>query len=694
MNVTTKKIGGRPRIGVDVGGTFTDVILVDGSVGRTVALKLPTTPQDPSIAVVEGIHAVLAQSGVKEADVEFIGHGTTIATNLLVEGKGARVALLTTRGFRDVLEIRRSSRHDRADLYDMFFENPPPLVRRGLRREVDERLLYTGEVARPLDEAQVAAECDWLKAQGVEAVAICLLHAHQNDEHEQRVAEIVRERMGEDVFVTASSKVNPEIFEYERTSTTAVNALLGPRCAEYLSTLEGRVAAEGFVSGVHLMQSNGGLTRPGEAAQRPVTLLMSGPAGGVTAAAKMCRRIGVANAITGDVGGTTFDVSLIRNYEPEVRTVSEIGTYTVRAPTTDIISIGAGGGSIAHVDAAGGIAVGPRSAGANPGPACYGRGGTLPTVTDCNLVLGYVSAHRPMGATILDMDKAVQAIEEHLAKPLGLSVPEAARTVRAIANASMVQAMRLVTIERGYDPREFAYVAFGGAGPVHAIDVAEQLEVHTVIIPPYPGLFSAFGMLVADTVHDFQQPLMRNAEDIGNAELEKVFRVLEGEALARMRASDIAPERVKLIRRVDCRYLSQAESITIDLPEKIQGPMNAAIRDTFIQEHQRAWNFSPKRPVLVTNLRVRAVVPTMSDNGSTAGLDSSKPEPRGRRRVMIGDSFQDLPCYEREDLAPSHSFVGPLVIEEPSSSLVLKAGQRARVDEDGNLIVSLGSDQQ
>lgn len=675
------------RIGVDVGGTFTDVILINTASGEVSAIKVPTTPQDPSVGVVNGIRAAMKEGGIAGPEVGFIGHGTTIATNLLVEGKGAKVGLLTTRGFRDILEIRRGARHDRADLYDMFFEEPQPLVRRRLRREVDERILYDGQVQQVLDEEQLAAEIDSIRAQGAEAVAISFLHSYINPAHEDRAAEIVRERMP-GTFVTTSSAVNPEIYEYERTSTTVINALLGPKCAAYLSSVEKRVAEENISSGVHLMQSNGGLARPRDAAQLPVTLLESGPAGGVTAVVKLCQRMNLANGIMGDVGGTTFDVSVVRNFQAELRKHTEIDSYAVRAPTIDIVSIGAGGGSIAAVDAAGGVQVGPRSAGAVPGPVCYGKGGTQVTVTDCNLVLGYLDASRPLGGFKLDVDASRKAIEETLAKPLSMTMLEAARTVRAIANAHMAQAIRLVTIERGYDPRDFAYIPVGGGGPVHAVEVAELLEVETVVVPPHPGLFSALGMLVADMVHDFQSPMMRNVADIDAAQMSAAFSKLDAQAYARMASSGIPESKVVLQRRVDCRHLGQAESITIELPEGT-GDLRGAIRDKFMQEHQRQWNFSLKRPVMMTNLRVRAICAIgeyVTGHNEVAG---GVPRPTGMRDVMIGPAFESIPCFERYSLPAGHELAGPAVIEEPSTSMVLKAGHTARIDKDGNLIVSL-----
>jgi len=682
---------GTSRLGVDVGGTFTDVILVDQADRRVWAVKVPTTPDDPAAGVLDGIRAVLRESGRTSADIGFVGHGTTIATNLLVEGKGARTGLITTQGFRDVLEIRRASRHDRADLYDMHFDAPAPLVPRMWRREVGARHRHDGSEIAAFDPAELERELDRLREDGVEAVALCFLHSYRNPEHERQAAELAR-RLLPGAFVTASIDVNPEIFEYERTSTTVVNASLGPRCASYLRALEDRIAESGVAAGVCLMQSNGGLTRPREAAERPVTLLESGPAGGVTAAAHLCRRKNLPNAIIGDVGGTTFDVSLICGFEPEVRQSSEIGSYVVRAPTIDIVSIGAGGGSIARVDDAGGIRIGPDSAGASPGPACYGRGGALPTVTDCNLVLGYLSPDLPLGGYALDAEAARRAIAEHLAGPLGIPVEQAARGVRSIANAQMAQAIRLITIERGHDPREFAYIAFGGGGPVHAVEVAELLELPTVIVPPHPGLFSAFGMLVADMVHDFQAPVLRNLEDMDEAEFAAGFAELESRAAERMRQSGVAGEAVRLHRRVDCRYLGQAESIAIALPQDAGGDGGTArlLQERFEQAHRRAWNFTLDRPVIATNLRLRAVAGIGRYETGARHADGPL-RASGERRILFADRYETVPCYQRADMAPGAAVHGPAVIEERSTSLALGAGHTAGVDEDANLIVSLGA---
>ncbi len=681
------------KVGIDVGGTFTDVVLIDEASGRLWATKVPTTPADPSIGASDGVRRILELSGLAGPDIDFIGHGTTIATNMLIEGKGARVALLTTKGFRDILEIRRGSRHDRADLYDLFFANPPAIVPRRLRRELHERVLYDGTVERALSVDEVRREMDLLREQGVEAVAICLLNSQVNPAHEKLAADAIRQGPDQ-IFVTASCEVNPEMQEYERTCTTVINGMLGPRCGNYIRTFERKSREAGLTADIFFMQSNGGLARPDAVANRPVALLESGPAGGVTAAARLCERLKIPNAITGDMGGTSFDVSMIRDYRPEVRTSCELNSYTIRVPNIDIVSIGAGGGSIAWIDRGGGVRIGPTSAGADPGPACYGRGGQEPTVTDCNLVLGYLDAeHFLDGEFKLDVDAAWRAVETRLAKPLGISIEQAAHTVRSVANALMAQAMRLVTVECGYDPRDFAYVPFGGAGPVHAVDLAREIEIPSVIVPPLPGLFSAFGMIVADLVHDLQAPVVRNIDDLDASSLEASFRKLEDEARAMLRSSGLAETEMEIRRFADCSYLSQAETLQIQVPSQTvdNGGLRQLAAD-FTNEHQRHWNFTqPDRPIQLVNIRIRAVgrIGSRAPDDGASGRDGV-PQACGESRIMLGGQFRKVPRYRRSELAQGQVITGPAVIEEASSSIVIDAVDRARRGPEGTLIVDVG----
>jgi N-methylhydantoinase A len=681
------------RVGIDVGGTFTDVVLLDSPSGQVWSAKVPTTPKDPTLGALNGLRTILQRSGSKADAIDFIGHGTTIATNMVIEGKGALTALITTSGFRDILELRRGWRHDRADLYDLFFEAPRQLVSRRHRLEITERVAYDGSVEQAIDPGEIGERVAELKATGVEAIAVCLINSPVNSGNEREVLKIIREQV-KDVFVSGSIEVNPEIMEYERTCTTVMNALLGPNCGRYAQRFTENARNIGLASDVYFMQSNGGLASPEVVSELPVTLLASGPAGGVTAAARLCERLGIANAITGDMGGTSFDVSLIRNGQPELRNSMMINTYTVRTPNIDIISIGAGGGSIAWIDEGGGVRIGPESAGAEPGPVCYKRGGTRPTVTDCNLILGYVDPESFLGGDFaLDIAAARAAISEHLAVPLGVSIEEAATTVRQVANALMAQAMRLATVERGYDPRDFIFIPYGGAGPVHAVDLARALEIPTVVLPPMPGLFSAFGMLVADAVQDLQASVVSTADDTDPAHVEALFAGLEKEARQRLRAANVRDEDIRIERRSDCQYLGQGETIQIGFPE---GPITRQSIDhlavTFVTEHRRRWNFDvANRPVRIVNLRLR-IIGKIGDFsvGETRLRNGEALKPVGRARIFDGGKWIEMPRYRREDLRRGDELDGPLVVEEISTRISLRAGEHLSVGDQSTIFVNVG----
>ena len=681
------------RVGIDVGGTFTDVVMFERDSGMVWTTKVPTTPEDPTIGAVNGLRQIMRLGAASPGEIEFIGHGTTIATNMVIEGKGAKTGLISTKGFRDILELRRGWRHDRADLYDLFFEAPRELVPRYLRREVPERILYDGSVELVLDEAELDRCLDALEQDGVEAIAVSFINSPVNQEHERRALERARERMP-NVFVTGSIEVNPEIMEYERTCTTAVNAILGPRCGQYASSFTRKVRELGIQADILFMQSNGGLMPPEVVSERPVTLLESGPAGGVTAVARLCEQMGLDNAITGDMGGTSFDVSLVRNARPEMRNSTMLNSYTIRSPNIDIISIGAGGGSIAWIDEGGGVRIGPQSAGADPGPACYGRGGTRPTVTDCNLVLGHVDPGSFIGGDFaLDIAAAERVIREHLSEPLGVTVEEAALTVRQVANALMAQAMRLVTVERGYDPREFVYVPYGGAGPVHAVELARELEIPTVVLPPMPGVFSAFGMLVSDMMQDFQASIVQNVEDIDPAALERQIGELEEQAVASLKEAGLPEDRIRIERRADCSYLGQGDTMLVEISA---GPVTRETVDgigrSFVAEHRRHWNFDLKgRPVRIVNIRVRAigVIGGFSTPG-TPKRNGAALEPVGQARIRFAQGWLEMPRYRRDDLRSGDRLDGPLVVEELSSRIAIGAGDALEVRDDATIVVGVG----
>ncbi len=688
------------RIGIDVGGTFTDIVLVDDTTGQIWSAKVPTTPSDRVVGAMHGFQRILELSGKTSTEIGFIGHGTTMATNMIIEGKGAKTALITTAGFRDILELRRVSRHDRADLYDLQFENPKPLVERRWRLEVAERLRPDGSIETPLDLVSLARLAEQIKHSDIEAVALCFLHAYVNATHEQQAVELL-ERLLPGHFITASHQVNPEMQEYERTSSTVMNALLGPVCGRYIHHFNGQLQAAGFRGELLFMQSNGGLASPEIVAAKPIVLLESGPAGGVSAAVRASEQARLPGVLLGDMGGTTFDVSLIRDSRPELRTSSLLHTHTVRAPTIDIDSIGAGGGSIAWIDSGGGVHIGPQSAGADPGPACYGRGGKRPTVTDCNVLLGYVDPNSFLGGEFkLDAQAALEAVQEHLAKPLGVSALEAAYTVRVVANSLMAQAMRLMTVERGFDPRELSYMCYGGAGPVHAIDLAEDLEIKEVIVPPLPGLFSAFGMIVADRQFDGQTAVETELESFAPEAIAALCAALRQQALQTFGAQQAGLD-VQTAFRADCRYTGQPASISVDIPAALLdhaglSGLLATLRSGFELNHKRLWNFTkPNQPIVLVNLRVQAsvrtgwrgVVKLQEESGAAAATPARAS--RSTRNVYLEGRMQALPTYQRAQLAPLAVIAGPAIIEEQSSCLIFKAGQTARIDAVGNLRISL-----
>jgi N-methylhydantoinase A len=682
------------RIGIDVGGTFTDIVLVDDSSGRIWSTKVATTPADRVVGAMNGFRKILELSGCASSNVGFIGHGTTMATNMIVEGKGAKTALITTAGFRDILELRRISRHDRADLYDLQFENPKPLVERRWRLEVPERMLHDGTVETALDLGALRQLAATLKDSEIEAVAICFLHSYVNPAHEQLALDELK-RLLPNCFITASHEVNPEMQEYERTSSTVMNALLGPVCGRYIHNFEAQLRDAGFRGELLFMQSNGGLASTKVVAAKPIVLLESGPAGGVSAAVRSSEQAGLRGLLLGDMGGTTFDVSLIRDSRPEIRTHGLLHTHAVRAPTIDIDSIGAGGGSIAWIDSGGGVHIGPESAAADPGPACYGRGGTRPTVTDCNLLLGYVDPNSFLGGEFkLDAKAALAAVEEHLARPLGISALEAAWTVRVVANALMAQAMRLMTVERGFDPRELAYMCYGGAGPVHAIDLAEELDIKEVIVPPLPGLFSAFGMIVADRQFDGQTAVETELEAISVSKIMAMCAALEQQAYAAFGREHVATG-VQTIYRADCRYAGQPASISVDIASDLLSHSGcdglvAQIREGFERNHKRMWNFiKADQPIVLVNLRAQATVRSGWRGVVRQAVGSAVAARSRSREVYIEGRMQSIPIYQRADLATSAEIQGPAIIEEQSSCIIFKGGQTAKIDEVGNLRIAL-----
>src|SRR4051794_39964367 len=582
------------RLAIDIGGTFTDATLIDEETGAVSIAKVLTTPSDPSEGFMQAAERALTEGAVGAGDVTFVVHATTVATNAIIEGKIARSGFVTTDGFRDLLEIARQVR---PTLYDTQFEKAAPLMPRDRAVVVAERLGPKGEVLRPLEEGTVRDAAAILRREGVESVAVCLLHAYVNPEHEERVGAILAEELP-GIPVSLSAEVAPEFREYLRASTTVINAVVRPVVERYLERIERRLAEAGVDAKLLVMQSSGGVYSSEAAARKPVFMVESGPAAGVIAAAHLGGTLGVTEILSFDMGGTTAKVGLIRDGRPSVTKDYNVGGhagagiggmslsgYPVRTPVVDLVEIGAGGGSIAWVDSGGLLRVGPRSAGADPGPVCYRRGGTEPTVTDANVVLGRLNPDYFLGGEIgLDVEGARRAIEERCAKPLELDVTAAANGIVEIANAAMVNALHLISVQRGYDPRDFLLVGFGGAGPVHANALARDAEMPAVLIPPSPGIFSATGLLTTDLKRDAARTVMRRLESLEESEVEWVFARLEGEGAAEMRREGIAEAATEFVRRLDLRYVGQSYELTV--------PAGGGLVARFHAEHDRVYGFS------------------------------------------------------------------------------------------------------
>lgn len=676
----------RLRVGIDVGGTFTDIVAVDEQ-GALFYAKVPSTPADQSVGVVAAIERLLDSLGLEASAIQRIAHGTTVATNTLLEGRGARTALLTTKGFRDILHIGRQAR---PDLYDLKAKHPTPLVPRRYRRGVTERTRHTGQVEVPLNVEEVREIlAEWL-AEGIESIAISFLHSYANPENERQAASIIRQE-APSLPLSVSSEILPEFREFERTSTTVLNAYVRPVTERYLQRLSQRLETVVPGVGFTVMQSSGGMMGSTQAAERSVHTLLSGPASGVLAASYLAEKTGYRDCITADIGGTSFDVSIVADSKPSMRTEGVIGNYPVKIPHIDIHTIGAGGGSIAWIDKGGALRIGPRSAGADPGPICYGKGGTEPTVTDAHAVLGRFGGKNLLeGRIVLDVDNARRAIEEKIAKPLGMSVTEAAEGMLRVANASMVRAIRVMTVERGLDPRRFALVAYGGAGPLHAADLARQLGVSRVIVPLAPGNFSAFGLLVAPIRYDSVATHRVAFAEMAPETIESIYQRLEEEVRGRLAQEGFDAANCRLERQADVRYIGQAFELTVDVPA---GPFGQESQDALAQGfhalHESLYGFSkPSDPLELINLRVSGLgyFPPVDLRYES---EKDEPEPVAVEDVCFDNEWRSTPIYAREGLPVGAALMGPAIIKEAGATTVVPPSCRARVDELGNIIIEL-----
>jgi N-methylhydantoinase A len=682
---------GRYRVTVDTGGTFSDFVYLNEETGEVSISKVPSTPDDPSRAILHGIE-MLIERGVHADDISYFCHGTTVGTNALLEGKGVSTGLLVTEGFRAVYTVGEQARPYGPAIFDVMFDKPSLLVPASATGEVKERVDFRGTVLRELDEAALRQTLRGLKGEKVESIAVCLLFSFLYPKHELRVAEIIREEMP-GCAISLSSEILPQIREYYRLSTTVINAYLQPILARYIAQLEQRLTGAGIhTRQKYIMQSNGGMSTFAAAAQKAVTTVLSGPAGGVTAGAYACRMTGTQNIITFDMGGTSCDVALIKDGEPFLSSRGKVEGRDIAVPMMDINTVSAGGGTISRVDRYGALEVGPQSAGAVPGPACYSRGGTQPAITDCNLVLGYLSVDNFLGGTMrLDADAARKAVES-VAGPLNMSAEDTAEGIIRIIDVKMAEAIKAISTMRGHDLRDFMLLAFGGAGPVHACRIARDLGMAGVIVPLYPGVYSAIGLVMSDVKHDYIQSRMTPLSQTAPKDLSAMFDRLAAQALEDLRADGFNADNINIQRSLDMRYAGQGYEITIPCDaETMTAEGLKALRQSFDEVHKGMFGHSaPEEPVEIVSYRVRGVglvppveMPRFKPTGATL-----KDALRETRKVQFDGKVVDCPIYQREKLDVGLTFSGPAVLDQFDCTTVIVPGQTVRVDEWKNLIVT------
>ena len=692
------------RLGVDIGGTFTDLAVVDEDTGEQTTYKLSSTPSDYSAAVIDAIKTLSTDHGIAPSSLSFLSHATTVVTNAILESKGARAALITTDGFRDILEIRRQSR---AKLYDIFQPPPQVIIPRHLRLEVSERIDAYGDVYKPLDESELDRIVAFLKAHEVKAVAVSLLFSFLNPVHEQAIGEVLRRELP-DVRTFLSYEVLPEMREYERTSTVAVCAYVAPVLEGYLNRLNDFLATDDYPS-LYLTGSSGGVFNVEEGLRVPAMLTESGPAAGVTATVALGNVLGLDQLISFDMGGTTAKASLVNNGEVSVTTEYEVGGsgnvrrwlqgtgYPIKVPVVDLAEVSAGGGSIAWLDDAGGLRVGPQSAGAFPGPACYGLGGQDPTVTDADAVLGYLDPDHFLGGRMaLSLDGASSAIKRIVGETLGLDLMQAAQGIVDIVNSNMADAIRMISIERGHDPREYALVAFGGAGPVHAGRIGQELGIKKVIIPPNPGVFSAMGLVCTDLKRDYVRSLYTlMAEDGVDEQIRQVREEITVEARDMLARSGIPEDNWEFRYSIDMRYGHQAYELTVPVEDsEIEDGALDAIAERFHAQHFTTYDYNaPDEPIQLVNMRVSAIGKFGADfiaSRVSSSNGSGNISPRSHREVYFKETgLAPCPVYDRGELYPGAEIQGPAVIQESSSTVIVYPNQSAAATEFGTIEITV-----
>ena len=674
------------RAGIDIGGTFTDTVIVDAD-GKLSYVKVPSTPPE----FVDGLMNGLERGPYPLSEMTFLAHGTTVGINAIVTRRGAKAALVTTKGFRDLMAIRRGDRES----FNLWWQPPKPMIPRKFRFEVDERVNYVGEVLKAVDEQEIRTLAERIRALEIEAVAIVFINSPVNARHEQQVKAILNSELP-DVYISASHEILPEILESERTATTTINAYIGPVMAQYVGQLEERLVAGGYHGDVTIATSAGGVATPDSVRRVPARTLESGPAAGVMAGREIARAAGFSNVVTFDMGGTSLDLGIV--VDGEARRTNEYliewGT-PVRFPSIDVFSIGAGGGSIAWIDTGGSLRNGPQSAGARPGPACYGTAGEEPTNTDAQVVLGRMRPEAFLGGEMsIDPELARAAVRSKIGEPLGLGLDEAADAVIQIANNNMLQSLRLATVERGFDPREFSLFAFGGAGPLYAAEVARAGSIPTVIVPRFPGLTSALGLLLSDIRHDASRSILRTNREIELRELNEAYAELDERVLSLLEGEGIDRAAGALAREIDVRYFGQSEGFTVAVPGgKLDGSALAAITDGFLVQQQREFGYVMPEDFATIELvtaRVSGVGTVekveLERIASGSGAEGAL---IGERAVYFEGAAVDTKVYSREQLGFGDTFAGPAIVEQTDSTSVVPPGANVHVDEYGSLIIDL-----
>lgn len=679
---------GKFAVGVDIGGTFTDLVGFELSTSRIVVTKAPSTPRELS----GGIMECVKKSAIAIADMETLFHGSTVVINAIIEKKGAKTGLLTTRGFRDVLEIGRGNRPAN---YDLFYQKPEPFVPRYLRFEVTERIAPDGSVITPLDLGSLEAVAIAAREHKLESLAICFLHAYANESHEEEARKHLQALLP-GVYICTSSELVREWREFERSSTTVLNAFVGPKVEGYIARLEEVTAKAGFAGQFYLMQSSGGVMTAARAKRYPVAMVESGPVAGMIGAAHVGELLGARLVIGFDMGGTTAKCSLIEDGVPKVSQVYYVGGYVhgypLQVPTIEVVEVGTGGGSLAWRDALGALKVGPRSAGSEPGPVCIGAGGAEPTVTDANVLLGRINAERFLGGEMsLDVPAAYRAVEERIAGPLGLSVDDAAAGILTIANSNMALAVRAITIEKGVDPREATLIAFGGGGPLHAVAIARDIGIPRVVVPTLPSCFSALGMLLADLRHDLVRTFVRPFPMKDYAQINAVISDLNSEGVQRLKSADVVESAIECSVHLDLRYAGQQWTLTTPVGAKNVSAQNApAIRAAFNALYETRFGHSfTNIPTEVVNVRVIAIGRRPKPGFPTLEMRKSGAPAVTHRDVNMGAGAVNTPIYRREDLLRGDRIAGPAVIEEGSATTLVGPGDSAELSEHGFIVIHI-----